>query len=680
MYTHCPSCNTHFEITQEYLDIAHGQVRCGQCDHIFNATNRLYERNDSPSTISDGDIVQQSASPANSEGAVDKLSQLQAQLASNGGSPTKQKNPEPEDTSSLLQEPPYSNHDSIEKHSTRLENTHTSEQRMANSSDAKELSIKERMDQIVASLSAATKELQNTRQATSFSKDDDSPILSSLGDTEVRDTTEQIKSGTTASTISENISQTIDEPSVLSTKMAEQEIKQEPVDVEAETEIAPLGAMNYAAKDDLSTAMLGQTETPPEIPEPSLEPEVLDNESIDSELAKLETSMQADHDAVTIIENRPSPSNDEPSDSKIEQAEVIAEVEIAKVVPEESEKIEVIDEPQLDEFDIVDFSVQEEDEDDDDLLITDYTTNHVDENDIDILNELIEAEDHQADNDLFNELDDINSSLSGGKHSLDSSLDDELSSLDDEFSSLDDDFNQLDNGDDLLAELEQLENDFLSNKAASGSPIPSSSEADISDLDTNEQANNDVLLNAKTHKKKSQLAPEEVVPSFLTQTSSSSNPATVFAWSAATVLLLLLLATQYLHFNSIKFAQDASIRPILETLCSITQCALPLRSNPKKIVTVTHDVRTHPNTKNALEIYLTFKNKAPYTQTYPNLEVVFSNSLGETIARRKFMPNEYLPKEISLQQGIKNNQSQKVHLQIVDPDPDSLLSFQFNYL
>jgi hypothetical protein len=469
--------------------------------------------------------------------------------------------------------------------------------------------------------------------------------------------------------------------------MEEQETKQEPADVEVETKIAPLGTMNYAAKDDLSASILGQKETeaveippieippiemPSEIPEPSIEPEVLDNDIIDSEIA--------DHDAVNIIENRPSPSNDEASDSKIEQPEVIAEVKVANVALEESEEIEVVDEPQVDEFDIVDFSVQEED--DEALLITDYTTNHVDENDIDILNELIEAEDNQADNDLFNELDDINSALAGGngKHSLDSSLDDELSSLDDEFSSLDDDFNQLDNGDDLLAELEQLENDFLSNEAASGSPTPLSNEADISDLDISDLANNDDSLNAKTHKEKSQLVHEEVVPSFLTQTSSSSNPVTVFAWSAATVLLLVFLAAQYLHFNSIKFAQDASIRPILEALCPITQCALPLRSNPKKIVTVTHDVRTHPNTKNALEIYLTFKNKAPYTQTYPKLEVVFSNSLGETIARRKFMPNEYLSKEISLQQGIKNNQSQKIHLQIVDPDPDSLLSFQFNYL
>ena len=39
MYTHCPSCDTCFEITQESLDIAQGKVRCGQCDHVFNGLN-----------------------------------------------------------------------------------------------------------------------------------------------------------------------------------------------------------------------------------------------------------------------------------------------------------------------------------------------------------------------------------------------------------------------------------------------------------------------------------------------------------------------------------------------------------------------------------------------------------------------------------------------------------------
>ncbi|MCK5647303.1 MAG: zinc-ribbon domain-containing protein, partial [Gammaproteobacteria bacterium] len=53
MYTHCPNCDTHFEITQEYLNIANGKVRCGKCDHIFNALDNLCNRPADPDDNSD---------------------------------------------------------------------------------------------------------------------------------------------------------------------------------------------------------------------------------------------------------------------------------------------------------------------------------------------------------------------------------------------------------------------------------------------------------------------------------------------------------------------------------------------------------------------------------------------------------------------------------------------------
>lgn len=35
--THCPSCQTQFFVTEEQLNKHHGQVRCGQCLHVFDA-------------------------------------------------------------------------------------------------------------------------------------------------------------------------------------------------------------------------------------------------------------------------------------------------------------------------------------------------------------------------------------------------------------------------------------------------------------------------------------------------------------------------------------------------------------------------------------------------------------------------------------------------------------------
>ncbi|MGZ8261423.1 MAG: DUF3426 domain-containing protein [Methylotenera sp.] len=41
--THCPACQTEFFVTEEQLNKHHGQVRCGQCLHVFDAKEQIVE-------------------------------------------------------------------------------------------------------------------------------------------------------------------------------------------------------------------------------------------------------------------------------------------------------------------------------------------------------------------------------------------------------------------------------------------------------------------------------------------------------------------------------------------------------------------------------------------------------------------------------------------------------------
>jgi predicted Zn finger-like uncharacterized protein len=41
--THCPSCQTEFFVTEEQLNQHQGQVRCGQCLHVFNAREQFIQ-------------------------------------------------------------------------------------------------------------------------------------------------------------------------------------------------------------------------------------------------------------------------------------------------------------------------------------------------------------------------------------------------------------------------------------------------------------------------------------------------------------------------------------------------------------------------------------------------------------------------------------------------------------
>lgn len=43
MLTRCPACATHFRVTAEQLKVRSGRVRCGACQHVFNALDSLIE-------------------------------------------------------------------------------------------------------------------------------------------------------------------------------------------------------------------------------------------------------------------------------------------------------------------------------------------------------------------------------------------------------------------------------------------------------------------------------------------------------------------------------------------------------------------------------------------------------------------------------------------------------------
>lgn len=44
MFTRCPSCRAAFSITQQQLEIAAGVVRCGMCEHVFDAKLYLFNQ------------------------------------------------------------------------------------------------------------------------------------------------------------------------------------------------------------------------------------------------------------------------------------------------------------------------------------------------------------------------------------------------------------------------------------------------------------------------------------------------------------------------------------------------------------------------------------------------------------------------------------------------------------
>ncbi len=615
MYTHCPNCDTHFEISQEYLDIANGKVRCGKCDFIFNALDNLYEADDKPEQESlQNDTLENNTAdtpPLEDIESSEQESDIQT----------------PE-----VQPPAFDTPFEFDSFKASIPST----------------DIKEKMERIAASLSAATAELKSARQSTTFHKS----TAESLFPAEQQDTSETINTTATDDLLTDAIISKTDELSTAeSNDLLTDESSSETGDLSTNDDIF--------ASDELLT-----NESNSETDDLSTNDDIFASDELLTDESSSETDDLSINDDIfasdkLITDKSSSETDDLLTDKVISRTD--------------------------DELEIIDFTDNDTAEPE-----AEYTPRSVDEGDIDILNSLMDdVEQHTASTELLDELDDINKTLA-----------DSNSSLDDEFSKNDDSFDDLDSGDDLLAELEQLESDFRKDEVNSNSNLDASDEHILSidgNLPADGSSPSDGSLpvadgslpvadgsssTTETSQANSKSFQEEVVPSFLTQSNTaSSSPAAMLGWFSGTIILILLLGAQYLHFNSVQFAQNPEFRPLLETLCPITGCTLPLVKTPGKIITVSHDVRSHPEVSNALEVQLSFKNKAAYTQAYPIVEITFSNPSGEVIARRKFLPEEYLSskdKEKS-RQGLKPNQVQEINLKIVDPDPGSLLSFQFNY-
>ena len=148
---------------------------------------------------------------------------------------------------------------------------------------------------------------------------------------------------------------------------------------------------------------------------------------------------------------------------------------------------------------------------------------------------------------------------------------------------------------------------------------------------------------------------------------------------AGIVLMLLALALQWVYFNRAELAGYAGWRPYLERYCELLRCELPLRTDLARIQIIQRDVRKHPEVEGALLINASFENRADFVQSYPVLEVSFTDRSGVPVAMRRFRPAEYLTEGADLAAGMAANVPLQVVLEVQDPG-EAAASYQFGFL
>lgn len=115
-------------------------------------------------------------------------------------------------------------------------------------------------------------------------------------------------------------------------------------------------------------------------------------------------------------------------------------------------------------------------------------------------------------------------------------------------------------------------------------------------------------------------------------------------WALGSMLLAVGLTAQATYFYRGDLAAHyRPLRPLLLAMCEALECEVPLPQRPKLINIEASDVQNvDPARPGVIELTATLRNHADYVVAYPALDLVLTNTRDHTLARRVFLPREYL--------------------------------------
>jgi predicted Zn finger-like uncharacterized protein len=125
-------------------------------------------------------------------------------------------------------------------------------------------------------------------------------------------------------------------------------------------------------------------------------------------------------------------------------------------------------------------------------------------------------------------------------------------------------------------------------------------------------------------------------------------------WAVAAVLMVFLLAAQAAYFYRADLAtQYPGLKPRLVQLCAVLRCKVLPPQRPKQIAIEASDLQVEdPARPGLIQLTATLRNHAGHEIAYPAVDLVLTNTKEHTLARRIFLPQEYLDRSRNVAAGI----------------------------
>jgi predicted Zn finger-like uncharacterized protein len=134
-------------------------------------------------------------------------------------------------------------------------------------------------------------------------------------------------------------------------------------------------------------------------------------------------------------------------------------------------------------------------------------------------------------------------------------------------------------------------------------------------------------------------------------------------WIAGTFIVATLLMAQSAYFFRISLAAHLpAIKPALVEYCHLLGCSVPLPKKAALISIESSSLDADPEHENQITLNALLRNRASYTLALPALALTLNDSQDNPLARRLFLPNEYLPADENEKTGFPGNHEINIKL------------------
>lgn len=125
-------------------------------------------------------------------------------------------------------------------------------------------------------------------------------------------------------------------------------------------------------------------------------------------------------------------------------------------------------------------------------------------------------------------------------------------------------------------------------------------------------------------------------------------------WTLAALTAALVLAGQAVYvYRTGLAARYPVLRPALAQACAMLGCSVPLPQQPRLINIEASDLQiVDPARPGLIQLTATLRNHASHDLGYPALDLVLTGTREHTLARRIFLPEEYLERRADLGKGL----------------------------